>query len=211
MQVYVGNNNLDVIVERKDNKNLYIRIKDDLKVYVTCNYLTTEKMILKVINDNQKSLIKMYNHQVKMKENEQFYYYLGDKYTLIIDKNIKNYCLEDDFIIVKDEKMITKFYKDSCVKIFTERLNKCAISFQNIPSFKLRIRKMTTRWGVCNRGNNTITLNSELIKKELTLIDYVCLHELSHFLEANHSAKFWVEVAKRYPYYKEARKMLREA
>ena len=87
MQVYVGNNNLDVIVERKDNKNLYIRIKDDLKVYVTCNYLTTEKMILKVINDNQKSLIKMYNHQVKMKENEQFYYYLGDKYTLIIDKN----------------------------------------------------------------------------------------------------------------------------
>ena len=114
-------------------------------------------------------------------------------------------------IIVRDQHMLDKFYKLACEKIFNERLDKCAIMFENIPEYHLKIRKMTTRWGVCNRGNNNITLNSELIKKDVTLIDYVCVHELSHFIEANHSSLFWAEVKKRYPYYKEARKRLREA
>ena len=106
--------------------------------------------------------------------------------------------------------MLDKFYKEACLKVFSERLNKCALLFDNLPRFSLRIRKMTTRWGVNNRGNNTITLNSELIKKDVTLIDYVCIHELCHFIHANHSKSFWIEVEKRYPYYKEARRRLKD-
>ena len=68
---------------------------------------------------------------------------------------------------------------------------------------------MKTRWGVCNRGNNTITLNTELLKKDIDLLDYVIIHELCHFYEPNHSANFWNWVAKYYPNYKEARKRLR--
>ena len=36
----------DVIIERKNNKNLYIRFKEDGNFYVSCNYLTTKNMIL---------------------------------------------------------------------------------------------------------------------------------------------------------------------
>ena len=68
---------------------------------------------------------------------------------------------------------------------------------------------MKTRWGVNNRGNNTITLNTELLKKEIDLLDYVIIHELCHFYEANHSSRFWAHVEKYYPKYKEARKRLR--
>ena len=106
--------------------------------------------------------------------------------------------------------MLDKFTKDKIISVFQERLDKCALTFTNLPKYTLRVRKMSTRWGVNNRGNNTITLNTELIKKDVTLIDYVCIHELCHFLQANHSPKFWAEVEKRYPYYKQARKMLRE-
>ena len=53
---------------------------------------------------------------------------------------------------------------------------------------------MKTRWGVCNRSNNTITLNSELLKKEITLLDYVIVHEMCHFKHPNHSKDFWNEV-----------------
>ena len=35
------------------------------------------------------------------------------------------------------------------------------------------------------------------------------IHELCHFYEANHSKRFWLEVEKRYPYYKLARKRMR--
>ena len=46
---------------------------------------------------------------------------------------------------------------------------------------------MKTRWGVCNRGNNTITLNSLLIRYEKDIIDYVIYHELSHFIAITES------------------------
>ena len=35
MQVMLNNNLIDVIIERKQNKNLYIRFKEDLKMYIT--------------------------------------------------------------------------------------------------------------------------------------------------------------------------------
>ena len=69
---------------------------------------------------------------------------------------------------------------------------------------------MKTRWGVNNLTQKTITLNSELLKKDLDLLDYVIIHELCHFYEANHSANFWRHVEEYYPHYKEARRRLKE-
>ena len=36
----------------------------------------------------------------------------------------------------------------------------CKKCFSSLPEFKLRIRKMRTRWGVCNTKDNIITLNN---------------------------------------------------
>lgn len=105
--------------------------------------------------------------------------------------------------------MLDKWYKNECIKIFSERIEAQINQFFNIPPFRLRIRKMKTRWGVNNVTKCIITLNSELLKKDVTLIDYVIVHELCHFYEANHSSRFWAQVEKRYPYYKLARKRLK--
>ena len=67
---------------------------------------------------------------------------------------------------------------------------------------------MKTRWGVCNKKSMTVTLNLELITKDVHLIDYVIVHELSHFKHMDHSKLFWEEVGMHYPYYKQARKEL---
>ena len=40
--------------------------------------------------------------------------------------------------------------------------------------------------------------------------DYVVIHELCHRKEMNHSPKFWAEVAKFMPDYKQKRKWLKE-
>ena len=69
---------------------------------------------------------------------------------------------------------------------------------------------MKTRWGVNNVTKRIITLNSELLKKEPHLLDYVIIHELCHFYEANHSSRFWAHVSEYYPDYKKARKELRQ-
>ena len=210
MQVNLGDYTIDVEIEYKNNKNLYARFNEDLKLHITCNRFFTHNQILKFIKEKEKQLIKMYERALKESDNNNFYYYLGNKYTICYDDSIRIAKVDDDMIFVKDKKMLDKFTKDNMIRIFQERLDKCALLFDNIPKYHLKIRKMKTRWGVNNRGNNTITLNSELIKKDVSLIDYVCIHELCHFLEANHSDRFWYQVSLRYPYYKEARKMLRE-
>ena len=210
MQVEIGNYTIEVEIEYKNNKNLYARFNSDLKLHITCNRFVSQKQILKFINDKEKQLIKMYERALKESDNNNFYYYLGDKYIIVYDESIKKLSIDDNMIFVKDKKMLDKFTKEKIISIFQERLNKCALMFDNLPNFSLRVRKMKTRWGVNNRGNNIITLNTELIKKDVSLIDYVCIHELCHFLEANHSEKFWYQVSLRYPDYKRARKMLRE-
>lgn len=70
---------------------------------------------------------------------------------------------------------------------------------------------MTSRWGVCNLKNKNITLNLELSKYEMEALDYVIVHELSHFIYPDHSKKFWSLVAKYYPEYKDIRKRLRNS
>ena len=81
---------------------------------------------------------------------------------------------------------------------------------ENIPIPNLKIRKMTSRWGVCNIKNHNVTLNLELSKYKIEALDYVIVHELSHFIHHDHSKKFWSVVAKYYPKYKECKKMLKE-
>ena len=50
---------------------------------------------------------------------------------------------------------------------------------------------------------------SELLKKDVTLIDYVIIHELSHIIHFNHSKSFWNLVGKYCKNYKEIRKEMK--
>ena len=54
------------------------------------------------------------------------------------------------------------------------------------------------------------SINTELIKYSIDEIDYVIIHELCHFLEFNHSPRFWKYVKKYKPNYKENTKVLKE-
>ena len=69
---------------------------------------------------------------------------------------------------------------------------------------------MKTRWGVCNIRDNSVTLNSKLIEYDIEELDYVIIHELSHFIHFNHSKAFWNQVEKYTPNYKQIRKKLKD-
>jgi len=201
----------DVIIEKKNNKNLYIRVKEDGKIYVTCNYLTTKGMILKVLNENTKSLQKMVKHIEKKNEKSNKFFYLGNSYDIIINEDIRKVLIIDDKIYTKDLKMLDKWYKEEIIRIFDERYVYVFNHFnENIKSPILKIRNMKTRWGVYNRKNHTITLNSKLIEYDIEKIDYVIIHELSHIIHFDHSKEFWNLVSKYCKNYKQIRKEMKD-
>lgn len=198
-----------VIVKRKSIKNVYFKWDNDVLI-VTCNNYMSQSQIEKMIKKNTKSLLNLKKRTPvsDLKSNE--IYYLGEKYIIEYDSVSKTY-IEGNKIISKDEQELNKFLTYQCQVVFNSRLERLKIQFENLPDFRLRIRKMSTRWGVCNKSSMTVTLNSELIKKDVSLIDYVIIHELCHFKYMNHSSEFWMEVEKYYPYHKLARRMLKES
>ena len=130
------------------------------------------------------------------------------KTDMVVLGNYNNMQIDNNYIYAKSEEDAVNYIYSLCYDVFRTRLERIMNMFDDLPKFTLRVRKMKTRWGVCNKSSMTVTLNTELITKDVNLIDYVIVHELCHFKHMDHSPKFWNEVAKYYPYYKQARKEL---
>ena len=210
MNIQLDEYTIPIEIIRKNNKNIYFRFKEDGTLYVTCHRLVPKFEILKLIEKDKASILRLYKKYLKTKKENDKFYYLGQPLKVIYDESLKNVSLDAGVIYTPNDKKLEKWLKDECLRVFEGRIDYClSLGFTNIPPFSLRIRKMTSRWGVNNVTKKIITLNSELIKKDIELIDYVIVHELCHFYEGNHSSRFWYQVSLRYPNYKNARKRLR--
>lgn len=206
MKIELNGITFDVIITRKKIKNIYFRIKEDLRIYVNCSYLCTDSYIEKLLLKNENDLIKMYNNiKNKVTDNNKIYY-LGEELEFIESNKVK---IDENIAYGPSIVNVNEYLEKNSIRFFETRLNNLMIQFNDLPKFKLRTRKMKTRWGVCNKSSMTVTLNTDLIHKDVTLIDYVIIHELCHFKHMNHSSSFWKEVEKYYPYYKLARKRLK--
>lgn len=211
MKLVVDDKNYDIVIEKKlSNRNTYIRVKKDLTIYVTTNKFTSDRAIEKLIEDNYDKIIKMINTQSKKNTNNDGFYYLGKKYDIIYVE----YCdisFGNDKVFLNRNFDIYKWYKKQAKEIFLERFNLMYNKFsRKIPYPELKIRKMTSRWGVCNTRLKTITLNLELIKRDIKYLDYVIVHELSHLIYGDHSSRFWSLVEDNMEDYKEIRKEMRD-
>lgn len=78
----------------------------------------------------------------------------------------------------------------------------------SMPSIK--VRDMSTRWGVCHITKRQITYALRLYQMPPAAQIYVVVHEYCHFIHPNHSPAFWAEVETILPDWKARRALLRE-
>ena len=127
MKVNINNEEYNVIVERKRNtRNTYLRVKDELNIYVTCNFLTSDRYILNLIYSKEKQILKMINQARKRKKREESFYYLGKKYDLVY-LNKKGIIFGDEKVFVSPDFNLDKWYKMEAEKVFKTELDKCII------------------------------------------------------------------------------------
>lgn len=74
---------------------------------------------------------------------------------------------------------------------------------------RITIRAQHSRWGSCSKAGN-LNFNCLLILMPPEVRDYVVIHELCHRLEMNHSPRFWAQVARMCPNYREHRLWLKD-
>jgi predicted metal-dependent hydrolase len=70
-------------------------------------------------------------------------------------------------------------------------------------------KRQMAQWGSCSE-NKYINISYRLLFAPEDVLEYVCIHELAHLLEFNHSKRFWKLVRNTMPDYEEKERWLRD-
>ena len=123
MFVNINGNSIEVIITKKrGNKNTYLRIKDDLKLYVTTSFLMSDKKVKSIIDENMASIVKMYQKQLYKQELKNSFYYLGKRYDLV-RINTNKVSIGEEKIFVPTDFAVDKWLKTEASILFKERLD----------------------------------------------------------------------------------------
>ena len=217
-------------VQRKNIKSINLKVNLDKKVTMSIP-MKMEIEIAKEFVKNKAEWIKKQQNYYELfaeeKENITFengetVYLLGKQYKMkIIPDTKNNIIIKGRYFEIhikekynENKKYIRKIY-DKWLKDYAEHiLGELIIKYQailkkyNIKIPKLEIRQMKSRWGSCIPSSNKVIFNLNLIKTPMCCIEYVVLHELSHFKYQNHSKNFYDFIAIFMPDWKERKKIL---
>lgn len=212
---------------RKPVKNINIRVKPNGSVIVSCNetvdintiellMIKKANWILTAINEYNINFIEFKKEERKFVDGESFLL-LGkmlriqniksDTFKIKYDNNYlyiykpNNYGIKQKFI---------EWFKNLTLDTFNSLTEKCFEKYKKygITFPTIIYKNMKTRWGTCNVEKKVITLNSQLIKVDTFLIEYVIFHELTHLLYKNHSKNFYSFLSAMVPDWKEREKLL---
>lgn len=93
-----------------------------------------------------------------------------------------------------------KKYKEETRRLIISRLEYwaplCGVNYKRVA-----IRDTKRCWGSCSSLGN-LNFSYKLLFLPKCLQDYIIVHELCHLKELNHSERFWIEVEKVLPEYK---------
>ena len=96
------------------------------------------------------------------------------------------------------------YYPEICNRVF-EINNR---TFRQ-PINSIRLKYNHSNWGSCSVNKN-VNLSTRLLFTPKPVQEYVILHELAHFIEMNHSGRFWALVERYMPDYRDKETWLRE-
>jgi Predicted metal-dependent hydrolase len=214
-------------VHRKKVKNINLRIKPNMEIYISAPMNLHSDYIENFIRSKEKWIKQVLKKIEEAKQNQlpsqylsgEKHKYLGKEYELEVKQgNSNRVSLKEGKIILtvisnifensdEKKKVMEKWYFENAQKVFVNTIQKwLEILDESIE--KLSIKPMKSRWGSCNYVKRYINLNTELIKRTQFEIEYVVLHELTHLKYPNHGKGFYRYIENYMPNYKMAEKML---
>ena len=155
--------------------------------------------------------------------NGEYFYFLGEKKIIQVQKGSKNsVVINDDKMIIitvdpssfeQKQTAVDKFLKQKCNDYVTALCRELYPRFRskNIPYPKeIRFRKMISCWGNCRPKLGVLTFSTYLIQLPPQCIEAVVCHEFTHFLHANHSKEFYIQLTEFMPEYKTYDSIMRD-
>ena len=229
-RIVLGGRGLDYTLERKRVKNINLRVKPDGSVYVSCPFLTPQSRIDAFLRAEERRILAALARveaaagrrpePEHCADGEQISVW-GELATLRIRQGSRGgAALEDGelCLTVRDpddegqrRRALERWQRRSCEDVLTAMCRKLHPAFagRGVPFPELRFRRMSSRWGSCQPKAGVVTFNLRLCELPEACVLYVAAHELTHFLQPNHSAAFYAELARVLPDWAERRALLR--
>ena len=196
-------------VLKKDNKNTYLRFKDDY-LEVSTSKRVSDKFIENYLLNNFNKLYIKYQLHLDSIPNDNEIILEDVSYKLkVIPSNVFQIKYEDNKIIVstrlKDlEKIKRRVYEnhlnDMLIRILPE-IN-IVLNKNKIKPLPIRLAYYKAKFGSYNRIKKEVSLNIILAKADIGYLYYVIMHEYAHTKEFNHSKKFYKVLEILMPNYK---------
>lgn len=222
---------LEFTLERKNVKNINLRIRHDGTVYVSVPECVSEEEIQEFVkskSDYIRKAVESFRTDIEPAAELQFV--SGENVTLL-GKNLRLSIEKDFFESVscdgvyvhiralrldykpRIKEQFTEWLNDYCMTVFDEVMHEVHKRFipYGVPFPELKIREMTARWGSCMPKKGVITLNKRLIEAPMYCIEYVVYHEFCHFIHPNHSKDFYSLLQVMLPDWKESKRILEES
>jgi len=222
-------NDIEFKVIYSYRRTLGISVLPDSSVIVRVPYLTSNKTIIRLVQQKADWIIK-HRDSYKSREqniqnglyvNDAVHSYRGREYHLKIERSGRTYIRFNESTIELGlkktdnseavKRLLYKGYKDEALIVLTEMFSNTLTKFeaQKFKPTGLVIRTMRRRWGSCsNKG--IITLSTELIKLPDIYIEYVIIHELCHLKHHNHGTGYYELLSELFPDWKQVRNDLRK-
>lgn len=205
---------LEYELERKRVKNVNLRVRTDGSVYVSANRYVSVVQIEDFITSNYDFIQNARAKYEKIRNSNPICnlseYKDGEKIcvfgqikTLKVVQSDKNYVESDEnniTIYVKNlddialkMKTFESYKRKTLMNVLNEICNRIYPTFKSygVDFPEIRIRKMVSRWGSCMPTKKVVTFNTVLFFVPIDCVEYVAVHEFTHFLHPNHSKKFY--------------------
>ena len=227
--VKTDNAEIQYQLERKQVKNLNLRIRNDGSVYVSANStVPVDEIDLFVISKASyiSNAIDKFNEMAKYKPQPKQYvsgetfYIQGRAIRLLVNKAEKDSIISDGVYLylsvknpndtIRKSRIVNRYLNKQCKDVFEEIIDLTYPVFKkyDVCYPELRIRNMETRWGSCLAKKGIITLNKRLLEAPRNCIEYVVMHEFCHFVHPNHSKQFYAFLTMLMPDWRDRKALL---
>lgn len=223
-RVVCGDEVVEYELTRKRVKNINLRVGRDGSVCVSAPERVRSELVDAFVCKNIMFIHRVREKYAALPKKEcGAVYYLGEKYDYVVRQGMYDHVvLEGTRFIVEtvcpgdeaNEKLIMNRYEEElCRNLFPEVVRRLLplVEPYGVTMPRITVRRMTTRWGSCTMAKGSIRLNTELIHYPLECIEQVALHELCHFVHANHSKDFYALLTHLMPDWRERKKLLEES
>lgn len=227
--IVLGRKWVEYELQRKDVKNINLRIKADRTIFVSANPRVPDEVIEEFIRSKSDYILKSLAHYEELAryapkpkqyvDGESFRIFGHDRRLKVMEGKKNNVDHDESYITltVKDptdrelkQKLMDRWLNSICKDTIQSLCDAVYPKFQKygveFPS--IRYRNMISRWGSCQPKRGVLTFNYALVEAPISCVEYVVVHEFTHFLQPNHSRIFYQQLAMFMPDWEERKKIL---